>query len=842
MAKVDSAGRGNSECLNVDFMRSLVQQYSELGQWTSAFFWADAAAAAGNNTASGDDIWLLASAMLARGELHRAGHAVTSRGLHRRHLLCLGVALRAYIAAKEPATALSLIEECDTQLLEPRSHDQTHNRALAGVLVWQARALAALERREAAAEALTTALRADSACYEALDLLLEQHALTPRQETDLIESLPINSQLSAAEAAFLRAAYRDRLLRYAPLRSSLSSTNNTGGTDTGGNVTGSQGVLSSVEAALSRSLEGAARKARRLAAAGHWAEALKELDLAGPWACADIRAACLVELRKSAELFAFAHALVDAYPQSWTSWFAVGCYYYLIGKSDFARRYLSKAKSLEPGAGCIWLAYGHSFAADKEHDQAMAAYFKATQLMAGCHLPPLYVGVESSLLNNVSMCERFLLRAATLHNDAESAGEQIADETDVENVSGWDRIARVVCDPHVAHEAGAAAYAAGEHEAARALWLRALDAARDERDQVPTRARGGARAVAAGAGRRAKRTRPGTDTSTRRRARCGCRCWMPRGTNAIRYRHEHEEARALWLQVLDAARNERDQVPTRARGGARAVAAGAGRRAGRTRSGTDTSTRRRARCGCRCWTPREMNATRYRHEHEAERALWLQVLDAARNERDQVPTRARGGARAVAVDAGRHAGRARPGTDTSTRRRARSGCRCWTPRGTNATRYRHEHEEARALWLLALDAMRDERDQLHPRWAATLDGLGHVSRALGEPRAALRWHERALALRPARAASLTARGLCLALLGRARAAADALHAALARDPDDAVALALLDAVVDRLDSAFTEEEIPQFPFPTVNLSLAAPSTPAQAVDATNNSDMSMSFD
>lgn len=49
------------------------------------------------------------------------------------------------------------------------------------MLVWQARALSSLERREAAADALTAALRADCACYEALDLLLEQHALTPGQ-------------------------------------------------------------------------------------------------------------------------------------------------------------------------------------------------------------------------------------------------------------------------------------------------------------------------------------------------------------------------------------------------------------------------------------------------------------------------------------------------------------------------------------------------------------------------------------------------------------------------------------------------------------------------------------
>ncbi|CAG9787408.1 unnamed protein product [Diatraea saccharalis] len=128
MAKAETTTAG-VECLNIDFMRSLVKQYSELGQWTSALFWADAAAAAGsgNGSASGDDIWLLASVMLSRGELHRAAHAVTSRGLHRRHLLCLGVAMRAYLAAKEPATAINIIEECEPGLLEAKSTDQTHN-------------------------------------------------------------------------------------------------------------------------------------------------------------------------------------------------------------------------------------------------------------------------------------------------------------------------------------------------------------------------------------------------------------------------------------------------------------------------------------------------------------------------------------------------------------------------------------------------------------------------------------------------------------------------------------------------------------------------------------------
>ncbi|CAG9580060.1 unnamed protein product [Danaus chrysippus] len=611
MAKAESAVRNNLDCLNVDFMRSLVKQYTELGQWTSAFFWADAAAASsGAAVASGDDVWLLASAMLARGELHRAAHAITSRNLHRRHLLCLGVAMRAYISVKEPQTTLSILEECDPNLLEPRSMDQTHNRALAGVLVWQARALCLLERREAAAEALTAALRADAACYEALDLLLDQHALTPGQEIELIESLPVNNQMSASEATLVRVAYRERLLRYTPLQTASPDAYN-------------NQIKTAVELARSRSAEAAESRGRRLAAGGRWGEALKALDEAGPWSCAEVRAACLVELKRSSELFAFAHALVDSYPQAWTAWYAVGCYYYLIGKSEFARRYLSKACSLEAGAGCVWLAYGHSFAADNEHDQAMAAYFKASQLMPGCYLPSLYVGVECSLLNNVSMCERFMSRAASLHSNAETDSACI--ETDIDQRGGWERVCRVVRSPHVAHEAAAAALAAGHPEHARVLFTRALH----------------------------------------------------------------------------------------------------------------------------------------------------------------------------------YAG---------------------------------------------------PPDQLNPCWATTLDALGHVNRVLGNPSEALQWHERALALRPARASSLAAKGLCLALLGREPEAADTLHAALARDPDHVVAIALLDAIIDRLDAQLTEEEIPQFAFPAVSLTsppappaaagdfAPSPAAPAGRTDATNTSDMSMSFD
>ncbi|KAJ2947253.1 hypothetical protein O0L34_g16962 [Tuta absoluta] len=286
MAKAESTIDSSLPALNIEFMRSLVKQYSELGQWTSALFWADAAAAAGASAGggapSGDDVWLLASTMLARGELHRAAYAVTSRGLHRRHLLCLGVAMRAYVAAKEPAPALALMDECDPMLLEANT-DQTHNRALAGVLVTQARALAALERRDAAAAALSAALAADTACVEAIDALLHQHALTAHQESELINSLPINQQLGPAEGALLRAAYKDRLLRHTPADKQ---------TDTHDQLS------PEVETARGGSADARMSRARRLAAACRWASALGLLDSVDPWCCADVRVACLVELKK----------------------------------------------------------------------------------------------------------------------------------------------------------------------------------------------------------------------------------------------------------------------------------------------------------------------------------------------------------------------------------------------------------------------------------------------------------------------------------------------------------------------------------------------------------------
>ncbi|KAL3253715.1 hypothetical protein MRX96_054495 [Rhipicephalus microplus] len=173
--------------------------------------------------------------------------------------------------------------------------------------------------------------------------------------------------------------------------------------------------------------------------------------------CLPIHISCLMELGKSNDLFYLAHKLVDMYPKTLApsprahsqpiSWFAVGCYYYLIGKAGSARRYLSKATVLDQVFGPAWLMYGHSFAMESEHDQAMAAYFKALQLIKGCHLPFLYIGLEYGLTNNTKLAERFFSQALAIAPN----------------------------DPFVLHEMGVVAFQNQEYPAAKRHFENALN-------------------------------------------------------------------------------------------------------------------------------------------------------------------------------------------------------------------------------------------------------------------------------------------------------------------------------------------------------------------------------
>jgi anaphase-promoting complex subunit 6 len=111
--------------------------------------------------------------------------------------------------------------------------------------------------------------------------------------------------------------------------------------------------------------------------------------------------AVLIELNKVGELYYLAHKLVSANPDLAVAWFSVGSYYFLIKKYDLARKYFNKANRLDKHFAASWIAFGHAFAAQDESDQAMAAYRTAARLFPGCHLAPLFIGMEYLRTNNL---------------------------------------------------------------------------------------------------------------------------------------------------------------------------------------------------------------------------------------------------------------------------------------------------------------------------------------------------------------------------------------------------------------------------------------------------------
>lgn len=127
--------------------------------------------------------------------------------------------------------------------------------------------------------------------------------------------------------------------------------------------------------------------------------------------CASVHVSALVELGHKSELFYCAHNLVSAYPERAISWYAVACYYYIIGKFELARRYFSKATTKERQFAPAWIGFGNSFAAQDESDQAMAAYRTAQRLFPGSHVPLLCTGMEYLRTNNMALSQTYFNQA-----------------------------------------------------------------------------------------------------------------------------------------------------------------------------------------------------------------------------------------------------------------------------------------------------------------------------------------------------------------------------------------------------------------------------------------------
>ncbi|XP_034935947.1 cell division cycle protein 16 homolog [Chelonus insularis] len=413
---VDCNGMQNiSDTKNIlDNYRKLVKSYADLHLYSAALFWADKIASLSNEDPK--DICTLAQCMYLMKQYHRAAHCIRSRGLEKTDYMCHYLTVRSLLEAKEFNEALQVINESElcSNISQSGVSFIDHTNILtdapknvqSAILYVKGRVYEAIDNRAVATDCYKQALHYDVYSYQAFEALVQNQMLSASEERELLDSLPFNEQCSESDRDLLKLLYESKLKKYQAPSEDLALI-----------TMGMKGIL--VSDGLQNNLDMQVAKAERLYYNCDYQQcfALTEAILKkDPYhsTCLPVHIACLVELKKTNALFYLAHKLVDLYPDMALAWFAVGCYYFAIGKSDHARRYLAKATALDRLFGPAWLAYGHSFAVENEHDQAMAAYFKASQLMKGCHLPLLYIGLECGLTNNLKLADKFFQQAQNI--------------------------------------------------------------------------------------------------------------------------------------------------------------------------------------------------------------------------------------------------------------------------------------------------------------------------------------------------------------------------------------------------------------------------------------------
>lgn len=275
-----------------------------------------------------------------------------------------------------------------------------------------------------ARECYKDAVRIDVQCFEAFDQLMENSLMTPNEELEFLESLDFDSIISpdpsvSQEAAhFTKMLYTTRLSKYS---SPVVLNEATETLSTHYNLADNPDILLSRAESLftqCRFAEALELTSSVLSTAQMSASTATnppaQIHLGHPPALYPLHLACLYETGAVNTLFLLAHTLADHAPEESYTYLAIGVYYLSVSKIAEARRYFSKSSLMNPHSAPAWIGFAHTFAAEGEHDQAIAAYSTAARLFQGSHLPQLFLGMQHLALNNMSLAHEYLCAAYSM--------------------------------------------------------------------------------------------------------------------------------------------------------------------------------------------------------------------------------------------------------------------------------------------------------------------------------------------------------------------------------------------------------------------------------------------
>ncbi|KAH8425271.1 anaphase promoting complex subunit CDC16 [Aspergillus melleus] len=327
------------------------------------------------------------------------------------------------------------------------------------------------------------AVRIDVQCFEAFDQLMKNSLMSPAEELEFLESLDFDSvgcpdaSIAQEAAHFTKMLYTTRLSKYSS-PSILSDATET--LSTHYKLADNPDILLSRAEALytqcrfAEALEltssilsnSESSTALTTATAPHLSA---QNHLGHAPAVYPLHLACLYETGATNSLFLLSHTLADHAPEESYTYLAIGVYYLSVSKVAEARRFFSKASLLDPHSAPAWIGFAHTFAAEGEHDQAIAAYSTAARLFQGSHLPQLFLGMQHLALNNMSLAHEYLCAAYAMSTGAPSGSvtsiTALPSSTEGHSLGG---------DPLVLNELGVVLYHQNQLESAIELFRQSL--------------------------------------------------------------------------------------------------------------------------------------------------------------------------------------------------------------------------------------------------------------------------------------------------------------------------------------------------------------------------------
>jgi anaphase-promoting complex subunit 6 len=302
------------------------------------------------------------------------------------------------------------IERADRSEERDAEGDATNFKYEAGMCHLRGLCFAKSNAFDRAKECYKDAVRIDVQCFEAFDQLMKNSLMSPREEWDFLDSLnfetlqpdPMDPNAAPEAADFVRNLYITRLSKYHRLEDFSTAID----------------TLSS-HYHLSQNADVLLAKAEILSSSARYQPALtltSAILSADPYnfAALPLHLSLLYQLKHTHALFSLSHDLADTHPNEPTTWLAVGTYYLATARIPEARSYFSKASLMDPHFGPAWIGFAHTFAAEGESDQAIAAYSTAARLFQGTHLPQMFLGMQETALGNLTIAREYLTAAYDL--------------------------------------------------------------------------------------------------------------------------------------------------------------------------------------------------------------------------------------------------------------------------------------------------------------------------------------------------------------------------------------------------------------------------------------------